>query len=161
MKPHVRGKIWYERDDKALKKALQSGKPKNEIAAQMGRSLRSIERRMATLGKTDREMRGFLTRKGWSTGDRERLLELHKEGRSVVEIATRMDRPAATIYNKLWESGLIGNKHVKLKEETKATGKPEIISELEWERIGGEFQQLSFEIGEVRHLVEIILGRLK
>jgi len=86
----IRARRWKPEDDVLLEQLSEDGKPLDEIAAQMNRTIAAVQRRTAAV-HSDRKRRKSLSRL-WSRADDKLVDQLLREGRSLAVIARRLKR---------------------------------------------------------------------
>jgi IS30 family transposase len=86
----TRARRWTPEDDALLQQLFEDRKPLDEIAAQMNRTIATVQRRTADL-HSDRKRRRPLSRL-WSRADDKLVDQLLREGRSLAVIARRLKR---------------------------------------------------------------------
>lgn len=95
------GRGWTSEEDEQLQRlAAQGNLSAREIGARLRRTQRAVFRRADVLGIL------LDQRRDWTPAEERRLLELHEQGYTPLEIAEQLDRSRSAVYNKLTQHGI-------------------------------------------------------
>lgn len=104
----MNGRPWTDRELRELREMCEAGVPCREMAARLGRSLKTIYARCSLAG-VSRES-GSRKRK-WTDADRETVRRMFAAGRPDAEIAREVGRTAAAVTEMRHCMGLVCREH--------------------------------------------------